>query len=125
VEQIQPGATTSLPPVPGAGLPSFPGAPPDRSAYRRPGRGSAPVLPPVSATGGPPAASLPPSTPPGLPPQQIQPRPLQPQHVPPQAPPAVAPPAPPSASISIQPLDEQEQAEAVRGERQSAVPQGQ
>jgi len=68
---------------------------------RRPARGAAPVLPLVTAPQNQrPVAAAPPS---------------------PQ-PPVVAPQPPPSASISIQPLDEPEPADATRGGQQSAAP---
>jgi hypothetical protein len=68
---------------------------------RRPARGAAPVLPLVTA------------------PQNQHPVAAAP---PPPQPTVAAPQSPPSASISIQPQDEPEPADATRGGQQSAAP---
>jgi hypothetical protein len=99
VEKLGPnGATAGLSPMPGASLPTFPGAVPQRPFERRPAGSGTPVLPPV-ATAQPPAQ---PAPPPAV-----------------TAPPAAVPEPPPSASITIQPLDE-ESADETQGERQSS-----
>lgn len=129
VEKINPGEPAPMAAVPGASLPGSPGAAATATALPwtagarggapEPGRSpraGAPQLPAVGRAG---EQHFPPGVvPPGLPSTTV--RVVPPSGVNP-APPAPTP--PPSASISIQPLDDSEPRDQARGARQSATPQ--